>query len=169
MATGDVTRAAGTTITWTSSGGDYAFTMSSIADAAGQTAKKGDLGTPRATLYVMEIVVKSNVAPTAGGTYDIYWCNSRSVTDATDNAGNGDFTGSDAAFTVDTNSLADLDFITSVVCSADATTVFRKFVEFVPQTQWGFPVFVNNSGQTTGTTGTDHHVKIYPQVLNATQ
>lgn len=170
MAQGDLTLAAGTALTWTSSGGDYTMTMSSVADTNGRAGAKGDLGATRAPLWTYSSEIKAGATGPSGTapTYDFYWCSSPSATAATDNDGpDGVFTGSDVALTAPSaEELGGLLFIGSVPLTTTNDEIFRKTWVFAPPHRYGFPVFVNNSNQTDSTTGTDHSIVLTPQTHN---
>ena len=156
----------GTTLVWTSSGGDNAMDMSSLANDAARQGAKDDLGATRAAQY--EVVLQydtGSVAPTAGETVDVFWASSDNATAGTNNPGGTG--GTDSAYTgystdLD-DSLENLIFLGSLVVTNNADQIHRQTIcVFSPPNRYGFPVVVNRSGQTAGSTGTDHRVEIHP-------
>lgn len=148
------------------------MTMSSITNGNGRAGAKGDLGATRSPVYSMSVEIKAGATgPTAGLTYDIYWCSSPSGTAATSNDGpDGVFTGSDVGLTApDSNELGALLPVMSIPLVNTNDEIFRMTRQFIPPLRYGFPVFVNSSGQTTSTTGTDHDITIYPITVNTAQ
>lgn len=165
MAAGDLLVTVGTAKTWTSSGGDYAITMSSITADSWRQGVKGDLGATRAPAYSCMFQIKTNTAPTVGNTYDFYWAASTSATAGTDNPGNT--TGTDIAYTGYTTGTAEeaakqLMYVGSLVVSDETTTTQVTYATMSPPTRYGQWVFHNNTDQTTGTTGTDHKIVMTP-------
>ena len=156
----------GTAKVWRSSGGDYAITFASLANAAGRQGVKGDLGATRAALYKVKATFEIAATPTAGNTIDLYWAPSDSATAGTDNPAN--VTGADAAYSGYssnlTASIKQLMFIGSFVCTAQATaTVQAAFVgRFSPPSRYGSLVVVNNSGASLHSTETNQAVTITP-------
>lgn len=73
----------GTPITWNSSGGSYALTLTSVTNGNGRQGAKGDLGANRARLW--EVLFTSSVgsAATAGNEIELYWGASESATAGT--------------------------------------------------------------------------------------
>ncbi len=156
---------AGTSITWTSSGGDYGLTCTSLADDAAREGAKGDLGSTRARRYHVYFEIKPTSAPTAGELIDLYWSSSSSATAATSNTGDAD--GTDSAFQA---SIADVDvrvrnltFIGALSVTDDATAQSTEFV-FEPGQRYGMPIVINRSGVAFSATGTDHKVVLTPIV-----
>lgn len=139
----------GTEKTWKASGGDYAITMDSTANAAAREGAKGDLGATFAGLYAVKLEAEFASAPTAGNRVDVYWNPSNSATAGTNNVGN--CSGADSAYAGYSSNLTatlpQLIYIGSLVLTAQGTTTVQKGrVGFLsPPTRYGSPVIVNNS------------------------
>lgn len=168
MALPDVFRLqTGTTKTFKSSGGDAAITLASLANAAARQSAKLDLGASRARRYSVKANFELAATPTAGNTIDIYWAPSSSATAGTDNGGN--VSGTDAAYTGYSSNLTDslkqLVFVGSFICTAQATaTVQKGFVGILHATQrYGSLVVVNNSGAALHSSDSNMEVVLTPQ------
>src|SRR3954466_15710006 len=113
----------GVTKSFKSSGGSAAITMTSVANAAARQSVKLDLGASRAAAYYLRCDNEIAATPTAGNTIDYYWAPSSSATAGTDNPGG--VGGTDSAYAGYssnlTASLPQLQFIGSMVCTAQAT------------------------------------------------
>ncbi len=154
-----------TPLVWADLGGDYGgdggaathqLTLVSLADAAARQGAKADLDNGLvsnriARRYAMTARLEWDVAPADNTTADIYWAASLNSTAATANPGGT--TGSDAAYTGTAGSTLDeslqqLIFLGSLMCTNDAATVVQQqtFMVTLP-TQYGMPVVVNNGGQ----------------------
>lgn len=147
----------GTTLTWTSSGGDYAMDMSSLANAAGRAGGKVDLGASHDKRYRAELQLDFNAAPTAGKAVGVYWASSEDNTDF-----DGEVTGSDAAYT-DEYGLRRMTLIGWLVASNDTNPQYASW-EFNAPSRYGAPVVWNDSGQALTSTGTDQVFKLTPLV-----
>jgi len=122
----------------------------SVADDAARQSAKVDLTATRARAYSLMAAVEMAATPVTGEVIEFYWAASPNTTAATANAGYT--TGSDAAYdggvaTLD-EGLAQLEFIGSLVCSADATTTVQiaRIGVLVPAERYGMLVVVNRSG-----------------------
>lgn len=150
----------GTPIVWADVGGDFGdspiagtnqITLVSLANAAARQGVKVGLGDPRAEIYEITLRVELDVAATSGLTVDLYMGSSPHTTAGTANPGG--LTGADAAYTGTAgDSLADslkqLDYIGSLICTADAATVVQQqSFKYSPANQWVMPVVFNQSGQ----------------------
>ena len=132
------------------------ITLSSLTNGSGRqsTLITNSGGYPGAMIYVK---MRSNAAPTAGSTYDVYLIRADAASPAitTDGAG-----ASDAALTV-----LNAKCIGSIQLSASATTDFQAEFDTAIAgplgARWGIAI-VNRSGQTTGTTAGDHVVNYVP-------
>ncbi len=153
----------GSAITWKSSGGTYAITLTSITNGNGRQGAKGDLGANRARVWDLLFTSSVGSAATAGLTIDVYWGASDSGTAGTDNPGG--LSGTDATFnTTPTEYAAQLIFIGSLVLSNNAGTgIQRQWFSFVPPERYGMPVIINSSGQTLGGTAGDHTFTFVPR------
>jgi hypothetical protein len=165
MAVGYSDLVAGTAVVWTSSGGDKAWTFTSVAnDAAREGAKSaswadGTKGLPE----LIEVLVESQVgsAATQGKEIEYYVGESDSATAGTNNPGN--LTGADAALSNPDELKLQLVFLGSLVLSnARGTNVQKQRFRFKPLQAYTIPVGVNKSGQTAGSTGTNHRIVMTP-------
>lgn len=150
----------GTSVVWTSSGGDHVLTLTSLANANGRQGDKHDFGATFPERVRIELTVDFNAAPTAGLTMDVYWASSDDGTNY-----DGECTGSDAAF-----ALADcvrLHYVGSLVASNDTDPQRASWVFFLPA-RYGLPVVYNASGQALTATGTDQIVTVTPLVGDVT-
>ena len=165
MATAYSDLVAGTAITWTSSGGDKALTLTSLANDAAREGDKsatwvdGTKGLPE----LIEVRFESQVgsAATNGKEIELYVGESDSATAGTANPGN--LTGADAALSNPDELKNQLMFVGSLVLSnARGTNVQKQRLRFKPVCAYSVPVVVNKSGQTLGSTGTNHVVVMTP-------
>ena len=128
---------------WTSSGGDYALTLSSVSAGAVRVGQQGDLGAaPRAGRYAWRFINDSfGSAPTVGHTVDVYWASGNGTyTDG--NVGTSDAAGSTAA-------LPNLLFLGSATVQTTSTTddiIISGIVEL--GARYGAPVIDNNTAVT---------------------
>lgn len=150
----------GTTLTWTSSGGDKTLDLSSLASAAGRQGDEHDFGATFPERVRIELVVDFNAAPTAGLTMDVYWSSSDDGTNY-----DGECTGSDAAFAL--ADCARLHYVGSLVASNDTDPQRASWVFFLPA-RYGLPVVYNASGQALTNVGTDQIVTVTPLVGDIT-
>lgn len=141
----------GTEITFKSSGGDGAITMTSVANNAARQSAKIDLGALRAARYVVRADVELAATPTAGNVIELWWNPSSSGTAGTDNRANA--SGTDAAYSGYSSnldaSLPQLQPIGVLVCTAQATSTVQKGVvseDFRPLHRYGSLIVVNRSG-----------------------
>ena len=152
-------RTQGTSITWTSSGGDEVITLTSLANGDGRAGDEHDFGTNWPDLVRIQVELDFNVAPTAGEEVDIYWSSSADGTDY-----DGECTGSDAAYN-DENDMKRLHFVGALICTNDTDPQRQSWVFALPA-RYGLPVVSNQSGQALTATGTDQTVIVTP--LNIT-
>lgn len=150
----------GTTLTWTSSGGDKTLDLSSLANAAGRQGDEHDFGATFPERVRIELVVDFNAAPSAGRTMDVYWASSDDGTNY-----DGEASGSDAAFAL--ADCARLHYVGSLVVSNDADPQRASWVFFLPA-RYGVPVVYNASGQALTATGTDQILTVTPLVGDVT-
>lgn len=147
----------GTTITWTSSGGDETLTLTSLADGGGRAGDEHDFGATFPLRVRVELVVDFNVAPTAGKTVDVYWASSDDGTDY-----DGECSGSDAAYDSE-DDMKRLHYVGSLVASNDTDPQRASWVFFLPA-RYGLPVVNNQSGQPLTSTGTDQILTVTPLI-----
>jgi len=152
----------GTAKAWKTTGGDYTISLASITTTNGRQGGKGDLGVNRADRWTMQVTASVGAAATAGNTIDYYWAASPASAAGTSNPGGT--TGVDASFPVAViDLLPQLIFVGSLVLSnSSGTAIQTQNMIFVPPFRYGMPVVINNSGQTLGSTATDHTVTLYP-------
>ena len=147
----------GTTVTWTSSGGDEALTMTSLADGEGQAGDEHDFGATHAARVRIELVVDFNAAPTAGESVDVYWSSSDDGTNY-----DGECTGSDASYDSE-DDMRRLHYVGSLIASNDTDPQRASWVFFLPA-RYGLPVVSNQSGQALTATGTDQILTVTPLI-----
>lgn len=153
--------AVGTALSWKSSGGDYAITLTSLVNAAARQGAKGDLTAYWAQRWA--VILKSAVgsAATNGNMLELYWAGSPSATAATDNPGGAD--GTDNSFGTPGEYKLQLLPIGNLVLSNNAGTgVQTQMFEFYPRLRYGMPVLVNSSGQTLSSTAGNHEIRLIP-------
>lgn len=146
----------GTATTWTSSGGDLAITLTSLANAGARMGASLDLGATRAKTYEIWLQIDPNASPTDGNVVSLY------LTGSADNGlwTGADATPSDAAFTV-TDTLRNMIHVGDLICDATTDLQVQKFtVTDLPR--YIAPVVWNNSGQALTATGTDQKIILYP-------
>ena len=129
---------------------DCQISLASVSNAAARQSAKVDLGATRGLLYSVRAAIDIAATPTAGNTVDFYWAPSGNATAGTANPGN--VSGSDAAYTGYSSNLTatlpQLQYIGSMVCTAQATTTvqYAEVGTFMPRERYGSLVVVNNSG-----------------------
>jgi hypothetical protein len=147
----------GTTVTWTSAGGDETLTLTSLASGDGRMGDEHDFGATFPERVRIELVVDFNVAPTAGLTMDVYWSSSDDGTNY-----DGECSGSDAAYNTEAD-MARLHYVGSLSASNDTDPQRASWVFFLPA-RYGLPVVSNQSGQALTATGTDQIVTVTPLI-----
>lgn len=151
----------GTAKVWKSSGGDYAITLTSLANAAARQGAKGDLGSVWAKKWHVFFTSSVGSAPTNGLEIELYWAASTNATAGTDNPGNT--SGTDASLSNPSEVKLQLLYIGSLILSNSVGTgIQRQGFSFCPPTRYGMPVVVNSSGQTMGSTAGDHVITLTP-------
>ena len=122
--------------------------LTGLAAAAARQGAKADLGATRARRYAVTARIEYASAPTDGDIVDIYMGPSLSGTAGTANPGG--LTGADAAYTGTAGStlaesLLQLDFIGSLMCTNDGTAVvLQQTWVYSPGLRYVSPVVVNN-------------------------
>ena len=152
-----------TPIVWANDGaggGDYAgdggaethdLYLTSLAAAGARQGVKADLTATRASRFAVTLRVEFDVAPADAKTVDVYMGPSLSGTAATANPGG--LTGADAAYTGTAGStlaesLLQLDFVGSLMCTNDAAAVvLQQTFVYSPALRYVSPVVVNNADQ----------------------
>jgi len=152
----------GTAMIWKASGGDYAITLTSIADGAGRCGVKADLGAAFAPKYALTAEINLDAAPTAGEVIEIYWAPSR------DNSTfPGGATGTDVAYKAGEEDewKKQLLFVGAIVVTADADAVVQTQVfVFSPPARYGCPVVINHSGQAFEGDNDSHQLTLTPLI-----
>lgn len=142
---------------------DVQIDMTSLAASGGgrESTKTATLGLLRDTLYQVDAAIEFAVAPTAGGTVDVYWAGSRSATAGTGNPGN--LSGADAAYTDTAEELAQMQYVGSLACSNDLVNI-GHIGTFMAKHAYGVLVVVNNADQNFGTAMDETHITATPIV-----
>jgi len=156
---------AGTPVTWKSSGGDKAITLTSLAnDAAREGAKSATLldgakGMPE----LLEIRLESAVGSAATDGKEIeLWIGESDDADAAD-ANPGNLTGADAALSNPDELKRQLYHAVSLSLSnARGTNIQKQRGLYYPTCLYIIPVVVNKSGQTLSGTAGDHQIVVTP-------
>jgi hypothetical protein len=158
------TLVAGTPKTWASSGGDYALTLTSLADNAAREGAKGDFfdatfGLPEVLDVRFESAVAS--AATNGKQIELYLGESDHATAGTDNPGN--LTGADAPLSNPDELKAQLYMVGGLnLSNARGTNVQKQRFSVIPTCRYQVPVAVNKSGQALHATAGNHKIVITP-------
>ena len=132
---------------------DIQIDLTGLAASGGgrQSAKSASLGTERVPLYKVDACLEFETAPSDGDSVDFYWAGSPSATAATGNGGG--VTGSDSAYTDTTGTLAELQYIGSLICRNNVICIGEVGV-LVPYQQYGTLVVINNADQALRSTAT---------------
>jgi hypothetical protein len=157
--------AAGTAKVWKASGGDYALTLTSLADAAAREGAKGDFndGTMGPIPEYLDILfeLKMAVAAANGAVIELWAGQSDNATAATNNPGG--LTGADAAVSTPAEKKLQLDPIGAFALSNNLGTGTQKQkFRFYPSSRYFIPVIVNRGGQAFSSTAGDHILTITP-------
>jgi len=145
---------------------DVQMDTTDVADTAGRQSAQADLGATRAKQFVLTAAVEMAATPTTGERLDFYWCASNQSTAGDGNPGY--CTGVDGAYAGGVATLAEglkqLDFIGSLICSADATTTVQVAVigVFPAPHRYGSLVVVNESGAAFHSDAVETHFVIDP-------
>ena len=122
-----------------------------LADGAAVQSTKADLGTVRASRYVVTCCLEYQVAaPTTGTLVEFYWAASGQSGAAVGNPGYA--TGADGAYTGTPATLAEgiaqLKFLGELVVSADIEFQIADIGVFSPTHRYGMLIVKNETGQT---------------------
>ena len=151
----------GTALSWKSSGGDYAITLTSLSNTSARQGAKGDLGQYWARRWAVLLATSLGSAGSNGNAVELYWAPSPHATAGTDNPGGA--SGTDASFGTPAEYKLQLVPIGSLPVSNNAGTGIQKRIfEFYPPNRYGMPVLVNSSGQALGSTAGDHEIRMVP-------
>lgn len=154
---------AGTPIVWTSTGGTYAITLTSLAADAGREGSKGDLGVNWENTYNVMLEVKPTSSPSDATQVELYWCQSTNSVAGSDNPGN--LSGADAPVTNPAEVKRQLTFLGALTLGATIGSVVQKQrFDLYPLCRYGFPVVVNKSNVALSSAGTDHKVTLTPAI-----
>lgn len=147
----------GTATVWTSSGGDKAMTLSSLANNAGRIGASLDRGATRSRRMLFEMQLDFATSPTNGTTVDLYL-----ITSSDNSLWDGGTAPSDAALT-SADTLRNYVYVGSLVCDNLTTPNQRQTFEIECSARYIAPVVYNNAtGQALTSTGTDQIVKMTP-------
>lgn len=153
--------AAGTALSWKNTGGDYALTLTSLANGSARQGAKGDLGASWARRYAVRFTSAVASAATNGTEVEVFWAASNHATAGTNNPGNTD--GTDAALSSPDELKGQLIPLGSLVLSnARGTNTQTVYLELNPPTRYGMPVIVNKSGQALSATAGNHEFELTP-------
>lgn len=149
----------GTAIVWTSSGGDLAITLTSLANNAGRIGAVHDRGATRSRRLRFEFQVDFGTSPTKGTTVDLYL-----ATSADNTSWDGGTSPTNAALgSVDT--LPQYVYVGSIILDDITSPMQRASFEIELSARYIAPVVYNNgSGQSLTATGTDQIIKMIPIV-----
>ncbi len=147
--------------------------MTSLADAAARQSDQFDFGESVdvgewSEVYDVACSFEVDVAPVSGTIIEVYLAPSINSDPALDNPGG--VSGSDSAYTGTAgdslvDSLKQLDFIGSVVCTSDADPVMQiQAFAYSPHARFGTLVVVNNSGETFVGDAIHHYIIFTPIV-----
>ena len=158
----------GTAKTIKNSGGDAAITLASLANgngtsAGGRQAATLDLGANWAQLWRLDCEFELAATPTAGNVINLFasWLNATG-------AGNGNTSGTDAAYTGYSNNIdaavKHLEFLGAHICTAQATTTVQKSNVAIirPKGRYLNLVVDNRSGAAFHSTDTNQVIRLTP-------
>lgn len=146
--------------------------LTSLLNGGARQSAKFDFTALRAARYNVAVSVEIDIAPASGTTVDIYLAPSLEVTAADSNPGG--ISGSDSAYTGTAgddlaDSLKQLDFIGSVICTADADpTMQTQYFVYAPHARYGTLVVFNQSGQAFVGDAV-HHFIIFEPIIDEIQ
>lgn len=143
---------------------DVQLDLTNLAASGGarESAKTASLGDPRVSMYRVDACLQFETAPTDGKEVSFYWAGSPSSTSGTGNP--GALTGVDAAYTATTGSLAQMQYIGSLMCRNNVINI-GYVGTFRPDHQYGILVVVNNADQALKSTATamnETHITLTP-------
>lgn len=125
--------------------------LTSLANSAARQGDKIDFTATRARRYRVTLNVEIDVAPASGAVVELYFAPSEEAAAADSNPGG--VSGSDSAYSGTTgdsldDSIKQLDFIGSIVCTSDADPAEQQQSwVYSPSARYGTPVVYNKSGQ----------------------
>src|SRR4051812_43150357 len=137
----------GTAKTWKSTGGDYAITLTSLANGSGREGAKGDFqdATYGAPAYLaVRVTASVAVAATNGNQVEFYFGESPSATAGTSNPGN--LTGADAGLSNPDELKLQCTLLGGLnLSNARGTNVQSQSFVFYPAARYVIPLVVNKS------------------------
>ena len=140
--------------------------LAGVTDAAAEESAKCDLGSDRAMAYSVMASIQIQATPTTGDVIEFYW--GASPDPEVDDANPGYLTGVDQAYTGTPGTLAEgvaqLIFIGSLVCTADAGIQKQHIGVFSPSERYGILVVKNECGATLDADDIESHVVFNPIV-----
>lgn len=147
----------GTAKTWTSSGGDAAITLTSLANNAARVGASLDRGATRSRKMRFLVQVDFATSPTDGASVDLYLITSDDNTNW-----DGGTAPTDAALgSVDT--LRNMLYVGSLICDNLTSPNQQQSFEIECGARYIAPVIHNNgTGQSLTATGTDQKVIMTP-------
>lgn len=147
----------GTTVVWTSSGGDKAITLTSLANNAGRIGASLDRGATHSRKMRFWVQVDFASSPTKGTTVDLYL-----ITSDDNSNWDGGTAPTDAALT-SADTLPQYIFVGSVILDDLTTPNQSSSWEIELGARYIAPVIFNNgSGQSLTSTGTDQIIRMTP-------
>lgn len=147
---------------------DVQMDTTDVADTAARQSVQVDLGATRARQYSLMGAVEMAATPTTGEVIEFYWNASPDGTAANGNSGYA--TGSDAAYAGGVATLAEgiaqLIFLGTLVCSADATTTVQvaQIATFSPPERYGSLIVKNECGAAFHSDAVETHFVLNPIV-----
>lgn len=154
-----VNQTQGTSVVWTSTGGNKTITLTSLAHGDGRMGEEHDFGATFPELVRVELLLDFNAAPTAGTVVDVYWSSSVDGINY-----DGECTGADAAYNVEADMMR-LHYVGSLAASNDTDPQRASWLFRLPA-RYGLPVVSNQSGQALTAIGTDQVVTVTPLIGN---
>ncbi len=152
----------GTGKVWKHAGGDYAITLTGIANNAARQGIKGDLGATFAPRWAVTLEINLDAAPTAGNVIELYWAPSH---DNTTFPGGADGTNSAYKAGEEDEWKKQLLLIGALVVTADGDAVVQtQVLVFWPPARYGAPVVVNKSGQVFEGDDDAHRITFMPLI-----
>lgn len=143
--------------------------LTSLAAGSYRQSAKVDFGSTRGRLWVPRGAFEFSVAPTAGGSVELWVGFSHSGTAGTGNPAN--LSGSDAAYNGYGAAATDADecvnqliFLGAIPVSNDADVHIGEFIGFVPREQYGIFVVRNNADQAFISDAVEMSIRIAPVV-----
>lgn len=153
--TNNILNTQGTSVTWTSSGGDETLTLTSLADDGGRAGDEHDFTATFPQLVRISLELDFNVAPTAGEIVEVYWASSHDGTNY-----DAEVTGIDGSFTQTER----LQWVGALICTNDTDPQRQSWMYYLPA-RYGVPVVINRSGQALTSTGTDQKLIVTPIIV----